>query len=165
LNQRSRTRLFVAIEALSAWQYIEVYLFSIIVASWQLGEVSQFLINDYCGGLEDTFATLQFYGILGTSDAQCFRVTARLESATWILIGASLTLGLINHFVSLAAAHEEEDLKHDSSTGLVYAGRTKRDNGDEYEKRDDDTRALRKQLRFEKVNFTDYYRCLVKRIQ
>lgn len=111
MSKKTRFRIFVAIEALAAWQYIEVYLLSIIVASWQLGGVSEFLINDYCGGLEDTFAMLQYYGILGVNESQCFRVSARLQSATWILIASSIVLSIVNHIISSAALQQEEDLK------------------------------------------------------
>ena len=34
------------------------------VAAWQLGGVSEFMINSFCGSLEDTFSSLAFYGIV-----------------------------------------------------------------------------------------------------
>jgi hypothetical protein len=111
LSKKTRLRLFVATEALAAWQYIEVYLFSIIIASWQLGSVSEFMINDYCIGLEDSFAMLQYFGILGINEAQCFRVSAKLESAMWILMAASVVLMLIMHLIGSAASQQEEDLR------------------------------------------------------
>ncbi len=169
LKQRSRFRLFAAIEALAAWQYIEVYLVGIIVASWQLGGVSEFLINDYCGGLEDTFSQLQFYGILGVNDAQCFRVSAKLESATWILVSASVILALINHIVGSASEHQEADMKMkvdvriDSTFGgKVVRGNNSNNSGEEI---DDIITNLKKrdQLQLESARFTDYYRCLVRR--
>merc|ERR1712157_569741 len=73
LKRIGRNRLNTLIEILQAWQYMEVYILSLIVASWQLGDISEFMINDYCGALENFFGSLLYYGILGESDAQCFR--------------------------------------------------------------------------------------------
>ena len=40
LTKRRRFRLMVTLEALQAWQYMEVYLLAVLVASWQLGSIS-----------------------------------------------------------------------------------------------------------------------------
>lgn len=40
LSRRRRFRLMVTLEALKAWQYMEVYLLAILIASWQLGAIS-----------------------------------------------------------------------------------------------------------------------------
>ena len=40
LTKRRRFRLMVALEALQAWQYMEVYLLAVLIASWQLGAIS-----------------------------------------------------------------------------------------------------------------------------
>ena len=39
LNKKSQWRMFIAIEVLSAWQYSEVYILSIIIAALQLGSL------------------------------------------------------------------------------------------------------------------------------
>jgi hypothetical protein len=65
-------------EIFQAWQYVEVYMLAIIISSWQLGPVSEFMINSYCDGLTSTFATLVYYGILDPEDAQCFQVQAKI---------------------------------------------------------------------------------------
>jgi hypothetical protein len=164
LSKRSRLRLFSLMEALSSWQYIEVYLVSIIVASWQLGKVSEFLINDYCLALENIFANLQFYGVLGINDAQCFRVSAKLELATWFLIVASILLMLINHMVGSASQNQEEDLKYEffiSRVGLFDSGTFSGENNLSNEKFDDNSKWIRTKLAPEGTLFTEYYRCLL----
>jgi Paraquat-inducible protein A len=40
LTKRRRFRLMVTLEALQAWQYMEVYLLAVLIASWQLGAIS-----------------------------------------------------------------------------------------------------------------------------
>ena len=40
LTNRRRFRLMVTLEALQAWQYMEVYLLAVLIASWQLGAIS-----------------------------------------------------------------------------------------------------------------------------
>jgi hypothetical protein len=172
LSDRARLRIFVAVEALASWQYIEVYLFSIIVASWQLGGVSEFLINDYCDGFDEIFALTQYYGILGVNEAQCFRVSAKLELATWILMSAAVIFVVINHFVSSAAAHQEEDLKHGSDLNNFDSMDREEDLNITLDENDNvndvndvnaNLRFTKKHLRIEPVRFTDYYRCFLKK--
>jgi hypothetical protein len=40
MTKRRRFRFMVTLEALQAWQYMEVYLLSVLIASWQLGSIS-----------------------------------------------------------------------------------------------------------------------------
>jgi len=109
LNQKQRWRLSVAIESLQAWQYAEVYLLAIIVAAWQLGPVSQFMINAYCDSLQGTFALLAFYDIIEASDAQCFKVSTGIEFGTYILVIGAVLLALMNTFVMKAVKQYERD--------------------------------------------------------
>jgi hypothetical protein len=116
LDKKARLRNFVAIEALQAWQYVEVYIFSILIACWQLGSVSEFLINDYCGSFDGLFNSLAYYGILDPMDSQCFKVQANVQEGAWVLVAASLTFLIINHLVSSAAKQQEADIKARTST-------------------------------------------------
>jgi len=109
LEKQGKYRNFIVIEALQAWQYMEVYIFAVIIASWQLGGVSDFMINEYCDGLEDFFVSAIYYGILSESNAQCFRVNAYVKNGMWILFAAAIMLYFLNHFVHTAAMHQEKD--------------------------------------------------------
>jgi len=109
MTKRQRSMNMVFNEIASAWQYMEVYVLSIIVAAWQLGDVSEFMLNDYCEPLKDTFSSLAYFGIMATEDAQCFRVNASVESASWILLSASLILVVICHFVGTATQQKVQD--------------------------------------------------------
>jgi len=111
LTGKSQTQSFVTLEILDAWQYIEVYILSVIVAAWQLGGVSEFMINSFCDSLGDTFASLAYYGIVPEEDAQCFRVNARVQSGLWVLLTASIILAMMNRFISKAASQQERDEK------------------------------------------------------
>ena len=83
---------------------------SVVIAAWQLGGVSEYMINAYCEPLENMFNTLSFYGILKQSDAQCFRVNASVNTATYLLIAASIILCILNHFIMSASAQREQDV-------------------------------------------------------
>lgn len=96
-------------EILSSWQYMEVYALAIIITAWQIGDVSEFLLNAYCGSLEETFTSLSYFGILDNEDAQCFRVDATVETASWILVAASLMLCILNHFIRSASRQKKQD--------------------------------------------------------
>jgi hypothetical protein len=47
LSRKRRFRLLVTLEALQSWQYMEVYLLAILIASWQLGNISGKIHNDF----------------------------------------------------------------------------------------------------------------------
>jgi uncharacterized paraquat-inducible protein A len=102
-TNKTRARISILAEVLQAWQYSEVYLIAIFVASWQLGPISEFMINSYCNSLNDTFAQLVYYGLLNEEDAQCFSVGTSIESGSYILAGGAVLLALVNSFVSKAA--------------------------------------------------------------
>ena len=110
LTETQRRRSSIFIETLQAWQYVEVYLLAILVSSWQLGPVSEFMINDYCTGLDALFSSLVYYGVLQPNDAQCFRVQARIESATYLLVAGALLLALLNTFIMKAVKQRDRDL-------------------------------------------------------
>jgi hypothetical protein len=101
-TRKARARMTIFIEILQAWQYAEVYLLAVFVASWQLGPISEFMINSYCGSLKDTFAQLVYFGILEEDDAQCFSVRSSIEGGSLILAGGAVLLALINTFVTKA---------------------------------------------------------------
>jgi hypothetical protein len=92
LKQESRGKIGTTVEILQAWQYMEVYLVAVIVGAWQIGDVSEFLVNSYCEDLTDTFSELVFYGLISPEDAQCFKVQASVQAAAYILIPASFCL-------------------------------------------------------------------------
>jgi hypothetical protein len=92
LRRESRGKICTTVEILQAWQYMEVYLVAVIVGAWQIGDVSEFLVNSYCEDLTDTFSELVFYGLISPEDAQCFKVQASVEAAAYILIPASVCL-------------------------------------------------------------------------
>eukprot|EP00985_Skeletonema_marinoi_P026368 scaffold20396_cov94-Skeletonema_marinoi.AAC.2 len=108
-TKKQRKNNLIANEILSAWQYMEVYVSSIIVAAWQLGGVSEYMINAYCGSLQNFFTGLSYFEILKEEDAQCFRVNATVEMASWILVAASILLLALNHFISTASRQKVQD--------------------------------------------------------
>jgi uncharacterized paraquat-inducible protein A len=57
-TKRQRKHNYVANECLAAWQYMEVYVLSIIISAWQLGGVSEFMINAYCDPLNGSLNAL-----------------------------------------------------------------------------------------------------------
>lgn len=110
MTKKRRYRLSIALEMLQAWQYAEVFLLSLLAASWQLGRLSQFMINPYCKSLESIFAELVYYGILKNEDAQCYRADVRVEPAFYVLLVGALLLTMVNTFVMQAVSHYFRDL-------------------------------------------------------
>jgi len=109
MTMKQRMWNTVQIEILGAWQYMEVYVLSVIIAAWQLGGVSEYMINAYCDPMRSSFTSLSYYGILSEDDAQCFRVDASVQSASWILVAASLILSILNHFIMGASSQKSQE--------------------------------------------------------
>ena len=146
MNRKLRCRIFVVTEALTSWQYLEVYIVSIIIASWQLGPLSKVMINDYCGSLTGILTSLTYYDFITGVDAQCFQVQATVQIATWLFLASALSSTILNHFVGKA----EEQFEYDTY-------RTGHDCKDEasHDEDEDETIVL------PKAKFTDFYRWLL----
>lgn len=67
------------------------------------------MINEYCAGLEDTFAELVFFGLLDERDAQCFRVETSLDTGSYLLLAGAILLAALNTFVMNATAQYIRD--------------------------------------------------------
>jgi len=106
-----KQRMAAYLEILQAWQYLEVYLVALFVSSWQLGPVSDSMINSYCENLENMFAQMVYYGILKEEDAQCFSVTANIENGAFSLVLGAILLSFLSSFVSKAAVQYFRDKK------------------------------------------------------
>jgi len=104
MTRKEMTRLSIIIEILQAWQYGEVFVVSVIVAAWQLGPTSEYMVNVYCTKLDSTLSMLAQYGILDVRDAQCFQVGASINFATYMVLLGTLLLALLNTFISNAAS-------------------------------------------------------------
>jgi len=65
--------------------------------------------------LQNFFTGLSYFEILKEEDAQCFRVNATVEMASWILVAASILLLALNHFISTASRQkvQDEDISSD----------------------------------------------------
>merc|ERR1719183_1144587 len=101
--------MIVLNEIFQAWQYAEVYIISIFVASWQLAPISSFMVNSYCGSLDGFFSELVFYGILKNEDAQCFSVKSSIEDGFFVLATGAVILALVNTFVVKATMQYFQD--------------------------------------------------------
>ena len=117
MTVKQRLKNDVANEILSSWQYMDVYVLSIVITAWQIGDLSEFMLNArYCGSLHETFSSLSHFGFLDIKDAQCFRVDATVETISWILVAAILMLGVLNHFIRAASRQKKQDDNiHDST--------------------------------------------------
>ena len=119
MDTKVRRKLSVAVEMLQSWQYAEVYLLALLVASWQLGQISDFMINSYCENLDAFFGNLVFYGFLEEQDAQCFRVESRIESASYFLASAAVLLAFLNTFIMKAVGQYFRE--KETAEGGVFA--------------------------------------------
>jgi hypothetical protein len=146
-----RLRLRTTIEVFAAWQYIEVFVLSAVVSAWQIGNISSFLVNDYCDSLKGSFATLVSYGFLSADDAQCFRVVAKVENGSYILIAASFLLIMLSLFVTRALAQCLREFDDKVATNEISHSCTLKD----------DPLPVEQKITPAPVQFTDNFRWLL----
>ena len=107
---------------------MEVFVMSVIITSWQLAGVSDFMVNAYCGGLSGVLATLAYFNIVTANDAQCFQLRAVVEAASWLLVAASLILAASSHFVVTASMQKTLD-EHAPIERRLFTDRWSKDSG------------------------------------
>jgi len=109
MTEKFRGRLTVFVEILQAWQYVEVYIISVAIASWQLAPISTVMLNQYCGGISNYLNTFAHYGVLDASDAQCFQMNATIGSGTYLLFVGAILLAFLNSFIMKAVTQYSRD--------------------------------------------------------
>lgn len=164
LRKTTRIRLSVLNEILQAWQYIEVYLIALFVASWQLGPVSQYLFNAYCGSLDGFFAQMVSYGILKEVDAQCFSVQGSIDPGSIALLLAAILLAFVNSIVTLASKQclVDYDASQKSQTNQIVS-KPNDDSAESSEQGSDGAESTK--VRPPPFVFTDIHRWLLTSIE
>ena len=99
----------VLLEVLQAWQYAEVYIISIFIASWQLESISSNMVYLICERLDGFFSRLVFYGILDNENAQRFTLRSSIEEGCFLLTVGAILLALVNAFVTKATTQYFRD--------------------------------------------------------
>jgi Paraquat-inducible protein A len=102
MTHKSSRGLGIWMEALEAWQYVEVFVVTILLSVWQLGDISEFLMNKQCDSFESFFATMTHFQILTPQEAQCFKLQPTVEIGTYILLGATILLAILRTWTTLA---------------------------------------------------------------
>jgi hypothetical protein len=119
------------------------------------------MINAYCDSLKGFFAQLVFYGIIDESDAQCFRVETRIESASYILAAAAVLLALLNSFVMNAALQYFRD--KDSAVAERHLAERKLEGSVADDMEELNVGEMREKITPVPVLFTDRYRWFLSR--
>ena len=99
MQKRMKTQLTRIIEMLKAWQYVEVYIIATFLGMWQIGDVSENLVESLCDQFESTFATFAHFGIIEEQNARCFYTNATMEVGAYLLVAASITLSWLSNFI------------------------------------------------------------------
>ena len=98
-QKRMKTLLTRIIEILKAWQYVEVYIIAAFLGMWQIGDVSESLVESLCDQFESTFASFAYFGIIEEQNARCFYSDATMEVGAYFLLAASIILSWLSNFI------------------------------------------------------------------
>jgi len=113
MTVRERYLNFVLVETLMAWQYSEVFILSVIIGAWQLGPISEYMVNDYCDALDGFFLNAVSYGILNNLDGQCFRAEGSVNNGGWFLSISAIALAIITQTVNRAAMQQVQEIEEE----------------------------------------------------
>ena len=109
LTLRQQKLVFIVNETLSAWQYLEVYLIAIVVATLQISLIAGFMVGDVCDSFGDTFKLLVDVGLIQQKDVGCFGMNSYVKDGTYILLGAAVVLNFLCQLITRASASAIED--------------------------------------------------------
>ncbi len=109
LSLQNQKKLFLINEALSAWQYLEVYIIAIGVASLQMADISGQIARPLCRNLDETFDMLATYGVVDRINANCFTVLSGVEDGMQILLVGAVLLNIFNMLVNRATVAALQD--------------------------------------------------------
>ena len=160
MREKSRELLMKGIEILKSWSNLEVYIFALMVASWQIDGISGYILSqndEYCSSLRKVFSSLVYYDVLNESNIdQCVHNKVSIGNAIISLILSSVLRMWLTHFVTKAASQKKKDdeipPKLDNSQSTVVNKINKE--------------SLIKLIRLDPaIQFTDCYNLLLRRIQ
>ena len=109
LSLKNQKKLYLLNEALGAWQYLEVYIIAIGVATLQMADISSQIARPLCKDLGGTFELMTSIGLVEKIDANCFTVLAGVENGIYILLIGAVLLNIINVFICKAAMASLQD--------------------------------------------------------
>jgi hypothetical protein len=126
----ARRRLRESLEIVRAWQYLEVYLLSMIFATWQVGDISGFLLDDLASEpIKRLFDTFVNFGMLSSANARFFRVTSQIQLGAYLLFAGAVVLATIDQFVSRGEAQQRQEEKELSIRASDIVTSALRENG------------------------------------
>ena len=177
MNKKQTEKLLFAIEIVKSWQYVEVFVLAVIIAAWQVGGLSGYMVNEYCGSLDGIFATLVQFNLLEVEDGQCFYVRSMVEPGTYLLMAGAMFLAILSLFVTKAASqklHEDTVVARRRTMSALdldpFPERSARINAREEIESAADSSSTEKsgnslvgQIRPVPIHFTDIFKCVMSR--
>ena len=150
-----RKQLIQTSNILSAWQYLEVYIISIFMAMWQVGDISEIMVQDVCESLNQLFSSLYLLGILNEESARCFQVSIAIEKGFYMLLIVSASLIWLNNLTMKACEH----LKRNFFVSKSNKGkRNQQKNGkDIHDQKTKQFIDMKNELKHVRVHFTDRF--------
>jgi hypothetical protein len=156
-----RKKFLLLIEIMQAWQYVEVYLVALLIATWQIGGISEFFFNDLVGGSVDgVLGSMVYYGMLSPENAQMFYVVSKMECGAYVLLAGSLFLRLINKIIMLAEKQQREQVLREIRDNDKI-GKQMRAQIDEAGDSIDNYREMIDEIKCTPMQFTDYFKMLL----
>jgi len=115
LTTKERKRMLDMAEILVAWEYLEVFLFALVIVVWQTEMVTKGWVQGLCKPLANTFRQLAYYGIVEPKDAQCYTRVVHVGNAQYIALATVVMIYFLTSFVTKASNQYLQE-----SEGFLY---------------------------------------------
>ena len=125
MSLSGQKKMYLLNEALGAWQYLEVYIIAIGVATLQMKDISKQIAAPLCSDLDVTFDSLAKIGLVDPLDANCFVVQAGIEVGMYVLLVGASILMFINILINKATIAAIQDREH-RLRGVPLQGKAER---------------------------------------
>merc|ERR1712157_89104 len=103
LTVKERKKMHDIIEILVAWEYSEVFLFTLAITVWQMELSTENWVASICAPLDYYFTQLTHYGVIEQQDARCFTRIGYVGTSQYLLLASVIILYTLISFVTKAS--------------------------------------------------------------
>jgi len=134
---------------------------NVLIATWQIGGISEFFFNDLVGGSVDgVLGSLFYYGMLSPENAQMFYVVSKMECGAYVFLAGAYLLRLIDKIIMLAEKQQRQQLLREIRDNDKI-GKQMRAQIDEAGDSIDNYREMIDEIKCSPMQLTDYFKMLL----
>ena len=97
LPRKVQQFLYSITEVLNAWSCLDVFVFAVIAAIWEIGQFTEFIVGDKCDAINPLIS--KYFDRILDGHNTCFEVRSYLKSGCWLLFSAAIIFFISSNIV------------------------------------------------------------------